>query len=103
MLQSRQAASGDAGAGRAESAAQPVLELRDLVTRFPGDDGAFNIVDGVSLTVTASNGFPTDTTEFASMDAVQESADLASVAFPAADSITATLAGRSVSGTLMAQ
>lgn len=51
MLQSKQAASGDAGAGRAESAAQPVLELRDLVTRFPGDDGAFSIVDGVSLDV----------------------------------------------------
>ncbi|MCG8592849.1 MAG: ABC transporter ATP-binding protein [Kiloniellales bacterium] len=29
----------------------PVLELRDLVTRFPGDDGPLNIVDGVNLAV----------------------------------------------------
>ena len=29
----------------------PVLELRDLVTRFPGDDGPLHIVDGVNLAV----------------------------------------------------
>ena len=48
MLQSRHALTDNAAADRA---AEPALELRDVVTRFPGDEGPFNIVDGVSLSV----------------------------------------------------
>ena len=44
--------SAGSGASQTDSSdSVPVLELRDLVTRFPGEDGAFSIVDGVNLAV----------------------------------------------------
>lgn len=51
MLQSKQLIGNSSTVGQAHSASSPALELRNLVTRFPGDDGAFNVVDGVSLSV----------------------------------------------------
>lgn len=51
MLQSKEFIGDGSKVGDARSAGRPALELRNLVTRFPGDDGAFNVVDGVSLSV----------------------------------------------------
>ena len=53
MLQSTKAVTARGGIDSAGDGITPVLELRDVVTRFPGDDGPFNIVDGVSLSVAA--------------------------------------------------